>query len=209
MKKIPTVFQREPNNLKQVLDVLNPEVELVFAQCDRKDFEIHKKYDGQPCLYQDGKLYTRFNAKLFQKKRGKIINEPKLPPENSIPCSKPDQNTGDWPHWRLVNKTQDEWVLKAFENAGGGSVLSNGTYEAVGPHFQTNLHRLTNDILVSHNALLENCSQLLECNDLFKAFKDFMKQLKYEGIVLYQSGLPVAKLKRKDFGLPEICYDFP
>ena len=92
------------------------------------------KFDGSCCAVIDGKFYKRFDAK-----KGKKV------PDGAIPCCDPDPVTGSHPHWVLVdeNRPDDKWFVEAYKNEvamkkAKGKTLENGTYEAVGPHFQGN-----------------------------------------------------------------------
>ena len=93
------------------------------------------KIDGTCCAVIGGKFYKRYDAK-----------KGKTPPPGAIPCCDPDPVTGHWPHWLLVDPADQgsNWHLAAYYNAGG-TWLSDGTYEAIGPHFQSNPYALTYD----------------------------------------------------------------
>lgn len=55
--------------------------------------------------------------------------------------------TGHWPHWVKVEDTKaDQWFVQAYNN----SDVNDGTYEAIGPHFQGNPYQLEKDILMPH-----------------------------------------------------------
>ena len=113
----------------------------------------------------------------------------------------PDPITGHWPHWVEVDPSNpnDKWFVEAFNNSRKmGMELENGTYEAIGPHFQGNPYKLDHDILVKHGAMVvdvkrdfESISQWLNNNDV-------------EGLVFWLDGESVCKIKRSDFG-----YEWP
>ena len=91
-----------------------------------------EKLDGACCAIIDRKFYKRYDAK--KNKRG----VQKSPPPGCIPCDDPDPITGHWPHWQpiLPSDPGAQWYLVARENTIGP--LPDGTYEAIGPHFQSN-----------------------------------------------------------------------
>ena len=143
------------------------------------------KIDGTCCAISDGLFYRRYDAK-----RGK------MPPQGAIPCCKPDPITGHWPHWLLCDpkNVSDNWHLAAYFNSGGAS-LSDGTYEAIGPHFQSNPYSLTHDVLVKHGREF-----LKDIPRSFEGIRDYLQGHEMEGIVFWRNGEPQCKIKRTDFG---------
>ena len=138
MKKIPTLFKRIYHDASHLTttDQLTPGLEWVLE--GRGVATV--KYDGTCCAIKSGRFYRRYDAK-----KGKV------PPAGAIPCCAPDPVTGHWPHWLECDftNTADNWHLAALYNAGGFN-LKDGTYEAIGPHFQKNPYRLTLDTLIAH-----------------------------------------------------------
>ena len=212
MKKIPTLFEREYADhkvvgIKHVLS--DPSLEWVINGEGRATLKI----DGACCAITDGKFYRRYDAKHGKK-----------PPEGAIPCCEPDPITGHWPHWLPVttNDSGAKWYIEAFNNteAAEGRKLENGTYEAIGPHFQGNPYNMEKDVLVRHGLVdLEHKSTLEGLPDYLKnitkgiAFffdkirtfewlRDYLKENAIEGIVFWKDGEPKCKIKRSDFGFP-------
>lgn len=190
MKKIPTLFKREfeNHNVKKVLEDVMPGMECVL-----KDECVPTiKWDGSCCAVINGKFYKRYDAK-----RGKT------PPEGAIPCCEPDETTGHWPHWVLVdeNNPSDRWFVKAFKNVFEelphecAKVVKNGTFEAVGPHFQSNPYRLNEDTLVRHGM-----HEIENLNLSYKSIKNYLENTEIEGIVFWKDNAPLCKIKRTDFG---------
>ena len=136
MKKIPTLFVRVFNN-HRVVDItpeVTPGLEWVLAGEGKATVKI----DGSCCLIKNGELYRRYDAKAGRK-----------PPEGAIPCCDPDPITGHWPHWVKCSESNpdDRWYLTAYKNTPD---TFDGTFEAIGSHFQKNPYRLDTDILVPH-----------------------------------------------------------
>lgn len=185
MKKIPTLFERQFDGHKIVgiTDKITPGCEEAFLYGDAT-----VKYDGSCCAIIGDKFYKRYDAK-----RGK------KPPVDAIPCCDPDPITGHWPHWVEVDPSNpaDKWFAEALSNTQKfGDRIPEGTYEAIGPHFQGNLYGLEWDILARHG-----------CNDVevgrdFESVKQFLTEYHMEGLVFWYNGEPVCKIKRTDFGLP-------
>lgn len=192
MKKIPTLFQREFEGHQVTgitLEFTSPELEEVL-----KEGTPTVKYDGACCAILDGTFYKRYDAK--KNKRGQL----KTPPEGAIPCGTPDPVTGHWPHWVKVRDTDpaDRWFMEAYRlTLADGEPLEDGTYEAVGPHFQGNPHQLQLDILIPHG------KKIVELPDRsFEGIREYLRKEVIEGIVFWKDGEPRCKIKRSDFGFP-------
>lgn len=184
MKKIPTLFKREFANHKVVgiTDEVTPGMEWVLEG----EGEATIKFDGACCAVINGIFYKRFDAK-----KGRKI------PEGAIPCCEPDPITGHWPHWVKVDKNNpaDKWFVEAYNHA---LLLRDGTYEAIGPHFQGNPYGLDKDILIRHGAG-EMGDVAMWVRD-FVSIREYLKTHIVEGIVFWKDGEPQCKIKRTDFG---------
>ena len=101
--------------------------------------------------------------------------------------------TGHWPHWVKVDETNpvDKWFLEAVNNSDD---RKDGTYEAIGPHFQTNPDDLDKDILYRHG------SEIVTVNRTFDDIKEYLRTHAIEGLVFWKDGEPQCKIKRSDFG---------
>ena len=182
MKKIPTLFERiyENHKIVGITDKITPGCEEAFLKG-----EATVKFDGSCCAIIDGEFYKRYDCK-----KGKI------PPEGAIPCCDPDPITGHWPHWVKVDPENpaDKWFYTAYINSDS-EFLQDGTYEACGPHFQKNPHGLYCDQLIKHGNMI-----LIDVNRDFESIKEYLEDLKIEGIVFWLNDEPVCKIKRSDFG---------
>lgn len=184
MKKIPTLFTRVYNDHKIVgiKDEITPGCEDAF-----NNGIATVKIDGACCAIIDGDFYKRYDAK-----------KGKNPPEGAIPCCDPDPITGHWPHWVKVNTNNpaDKWFIQAkrITEMSIGHDLCDGTYEAIGPHFQNNPYNLFTDMLVQHGKTIVNVDRT------FEAVIDWLSKHKEEGLVFWLNGNPICKIKRTDFG---------
>lgn len=193
MKKIPTVFVREFDNHR--ITGIKPE----FTNERCKDAFLNGlatiKYDGACCAIIKGRLFKRYDAK-----KGKPV------PEKAIKCQEePDPVTGHLPCWVRcdLENPADKWFFAAknatIENnkikTGNYDPLPDGTYEAVGKHFQGNPYDLPNDILIEHG---KYTTGLL--NPTFEGVRNYLKENYIEGLVFWLAGEPVCKIKRSDFG---------
>lgn len=186
MKKIPTLFERVFRNHKvvEVTPAITPGCEEAFL-----NGIATVKYDGSCCAIIDGVFYKRYDAKG------------KTPPEGAIPCCDPDPITGHWPHWVVVNPDDpaDKWFTRAYQQRSlryGCANTPDGTYEAVGEHFQGNPYGLQYDILWQHGM------HAVEVERDFESIRVWLEKNNVEGLVFWLNDEPVCKIKRSDFGLP-------
>lgn len=184
MKKIPTLFHREfeGHAVKSISRDPQPGLEWVLEG----EGIATEKIDGACCAVIGGKFFRRYDAK-----RGKT------PPADAIACCDPDPVTGHWPHWIPV-KADDpaaRWFLEACRNTERkGEEITDGTYEAIGPHFQKNPYHLDEDIIERHGI-----REIVVPRD-FDGLRDWLKNHWVEGIVFWKDGKPKCKIKRSDFG---------
>ena len=196
MKKIPTLFDRtfKDHKVIGITDKITPGCEEAFLRGIAT-----VKYDGSCCAIIDGEFYKRYDAKVGKRK----------PPVGAIPCCEPDPVTGHWPHWVKVdwNNPADKWFVEAYHNAYAfenmivtlpSESFEDGTYEAIGPHFQGNPYRYSLDILERHG------EDTVTVERDFESIKNFLRTHKIEGIVFWLNDEPVCKIKRTDFG-----FDWP
>lgn len=184
MKKIPTLFKKDPNDLGQVINELDPQNAWVVTSGIAT-----RKYDGTACAIINGKLYKRYDAKINKK-----TGEQKTPPPNSIACQDPDPITGHQPFWTPVTQ-QDKWHLQAMKDD-----LPDGTYELCGERIQGNPEKI-----VGHQLILHGSEPLFECNPHsidFDWLKSYLACHDIEGIVFYEKdGDRMCKLRKSDFKL--------
>lgn len=184
MKKIPTLFEREfdeRGKLKRVLETPKPGFEWVFDG----EGVATEKVDGACCAIIGGKFYKRFDAK-----EGRKI------PDGAIPCMPMrDPYTGHWPHWLPVDfeRGGDKWFVAAYKNSPW--ITEDGTYEAVGPHFQNNPYGLDEDCLEKHGRIV-----IRDCPRTFEGIREYLRTHEIEGICFWRDGKPMCKIKRSDFG---------
>lgn len=180
MKKIPTLFKRRFEGHK-VVNIL-PEVTPGFEWVLKGEGVATLKIDGSCCAVINGEYYKRYDAKAG-----------KTPPAGAIPCQDaPDPVTGHWPHWVKLDKNNpaDKWYLKALEGRS-----ANGTYEAIGPHFQGNPYDIAVDMSVSHGAV-----KISNFPRDFDGMRYYFSIHEIEGVVFWKDGAPQCKIKRTDFG---------
>ena len=187
MKKIPTLYKREFDTNGNKVSISN---EFTNDMCKQalEEGTPTIKFDGSCCAIIDGKFYKRYDAK-----RGKPI------PTGAIKChEKADEVTGHLPCWVRVKEDNpsDKWFIEALDNTLEilGEV-EDGTYEAVGKHFNANPYNLFYDTLIKHGG-----SSILDLERTFEGVKDYLENHEIEGIVFWLNNEPICKIKRSDFG---------
>lgn len=180
MKKIPTLFERVFEDHKKV--GITPNVTEGMEWVLSGDGVATVKKDGSCCAIINGELHKRYDAKKGKKA-----------PDGAISCCDPDPVTGHHPHWVKCdrNNPSDQWFWAAYDNADD---ISDGTYEAIGVHFQGNPYNLQWDTLVRHGA------EEIAVERTFDGIKQYLEEFKIEGIVFWKDGEPKCKIKRSDFG---------
>lgn len=177
MKKIPTIYVRDPENMKVVLDHQHPDCGWVFAG----EGVATRKYDGTCCKVENGKLWKRREVKP-----GKTV-----PPE--FVEEQLDQTTGKRVGWMPVdcNDKQDRYHCEAFDGQ------PNGTYELLGPKVQGNSEKLEKHILFPHS----EAEVFPDCPRSFLLLKSWLAVRDIEGVVFHHQDGRMAKIKKRDFGL--------
>lgn len=184
MKKIPTLFVRDfdGHNIIGISSRVTPGCDWVI----RGEGEATEKVDGAACAFINGEFFKRYDAKAGQKRV----------PDGAVPCiPSPDPVTGHWPHWVPVDflRADDKWFIAAFKNTPW--LQGDGTYEAVGPHFQSNPYGLDADFLEKHGRI-----KIHDCPRDFSGIREYLRTHEIEGIVFWKDGEPRCKVKRRDFG---------
>ena len=185
MKKIPTMYFREYDGGRfiRIRDRVMPGCEFVAAGRG----EATEKVDGSACAIIGGVYYKRYDAN---------VRKGRLPPVGGIACQpEPDHVTGHWPFWVPVTREDpaDRHLVAAYDNTPWNR--EDGTYEAVGRHFQTNPYGLDADFLERHGRI-----KLPDCPRDFEGIREYLRTHEIEGIVWWLDGEPRCKIKRTDFG---------
>ena len=189
MKKIPTLFKRvyEEDGSFTLTWEVTPGCEEALKKGDAT-----VKWDGAATAIIGGEFYKRYDAKKGKK-----------PPAGAIPCQEaPDPITGHWPHWVKVDPSDpaNKWFVEAWKNSTfeGAIPLPDGTYEAIGKHFQGNPYDANMDWLTRHGI------DKIKVRRSWTGIRDFLQDTEIEGLVFWLNGEPVCKIKRTDFG-----FDWP
>lgn len=191
MKKISTLFKKDPNNLSRVINEVNPENEWVI----KGEGVPTRKYDGTAAAIINGELYKRYDVK-----KGKQV------PAGAIPCQEPDAITGHWPHWVKCNRNnkEDKYFFEALDLM---QTKEDGTYELCGPKVQGNPEKFDRHILVPHGKEVVYINPKIG----YSVFENFFNQqdpedanyvqFNIEGIVFHHPDGRMCKIRKSDFGI--------
>lgn len=177
MKKIKTIFKRNPENMREILPEVTPGCEWVFEG----EGVATRKYDGSCCMVRDGKLYKRREVK-----EGKQI--PADFEEEDF-----DKNTGKRFGWvPVTDSPEDKYHNEAFCPG-----LPDGTYELLGPKIQRNMEGEESHRLQAHS----EAQKLEDCPREFDSLALWFKSMDIEGVVWHHPDGRMAKIKLRDFGV--------
>jgi hypothetical protein len=183
MKKISTLFKKDPNNLGRVINEINVENLWVFDG----EAIATRKFDGTAIAIINGELYKRYDVK-----KGKQA------PLDAIPCQEADPISGHHPHWLKCdrNKAEDKYFYEGFDALEN---KEDATYELCGEKVQSNPEKINGHKLIKHG------SELLQLPSLnFEDLKAYLSDPSnnIEGIVFHhKSDERMCKLRKSDFGI--------
>lgn len=185
MRKISTLFKKNPDDLSLVTEELDLQNNWVFE----RGVLATRKWDGTACFVVDGYLYKRYDVKADREF-----------PIGAIPCQEPDPISGHWPHWLPINQEgpDDRYFLSGYYNyVSNYGAIPDGTYELVGPKINGNRERLTYHQLVKHGDFV------LYTLDGFsyKEIETYLATMDIEGIVFHHPDGRMCKIRKSDFGL--------
>lgn len=188
MKKISTLFKKDPNDLGRVINEINPENAWVFTDDGVK---ATRKWDGTACAVIDGQLYKRYDVK-----KGKQV------PPFAIPCQEPDHITGHWPHWILCqhDNPADKFHFEGFNYYKEfNGEIPDGTYELVGVKVQGNPEHIESGhrLLLHGSHVLQGLVHPID----FQNLKTYLEVVDIEGIVFHHPDGRMCKLRKSDYGI--------
>ena len=186
MKKITTLFKKNPENLGLVINEINPCNQWVFDG----DGIPTRKYDGTACAIIKGEIYKRYDVK-----KNRSV------PEGAIPCQEPDLITGHHPHWLKCSndKNEDKYFFEGFDSLADISQVEDGTYELIGEKIQGNPEKIQGHHLVKHGAKkIIGLTYPLTFDNL----RQYLESVDIEGIVFHHiSDGRMCKIRKSDFGI--------
>lgn len=181
MRKIPTLFRRDPVDMRHVTREVHPDCQWVI----NGEGEATRKYDGT-CVMLDGERWWARRE----------VKPGKESPDNFVPVET-DPITGKTVGWEPIEqsafaKFHAEAVV--FGNSTGITSWPRGTYELVGPKVNGNPERTRTHALWAHSA-----ADVLDAPRDFDGLAEWLAAFPGEGIVWHHPDGRMAKLKRRDF----------
>lgn len=192
MRKIPTLFVRDPQNMSRVTEQVTPGCEWVLAG----EGVPTEKRDGTACLVKDNKLWKRYEVKAGRPT-----------PPDFLPAQEAREDTGGTPGWLPVGDgNDDQWHREAWANINAGTsnglTVVDGTFELLGPKVQGNPHGLPGHVLERHGFVkIDGPSPVTfeTVHQYLQSRHDSGRPI--EGIVWHHPDGRMAKIKSRDFGL--------
>lgn len=185
MRKIPTLFKRDPENMSRVTDEIHPDCGWVASG----EGVATRKYNGWCCMVDGIGVFW----KRAEVKRGKT-------PQPGFFLIERDGTTGKSVGWvRVGDGPEDRWFREGFDSIKAEvwdqvpCEPVEGTYELVGPKVQGNPENAISHILVRHAS-----AEVLDCPTDPPAIKAFVAALPHEGVVWHHPDGRMAKLKVRD-----------
>lgn len=193
MKKIKTLFARNQDD-----HLVYDEITAGAAWVALGKGIATRKFDGTCCLFKDGKLFKRYDAK-----HGKTT------PEGFVPAQEPDLITGHWPGWlETTDNPSDRYFREAFKlrrafiSPVGTSIenyerpfVDGQTYELIGPKINSNPDGAERHILIVHGGIT-----FPEFPRTFQKIKEELEHMNIEGVVWHHPEGLMVKIKKSDFG---------
>lgn len=185
MQKIPTLYQRDPEDMKHVLPTPTPGCEWVLAG----EGLATRKYDGIcvliRCDGQEAHAFTR-----------RIVKPGKQPPPGFEKVEH-DPATGKTVGWEPAEQSGfNKYIREVLDSMWGHP--GNGTYELCGPKIQGNPEGFDRHVLIAHACAMEPTNDWT-VPPPFEDLGAALRTLGWEGIVWHHPDGRMAKLKRRDF----------
>jgi hypothetical protein len=180
MRKIPTVFVRDPYHLSRVIDAWHPDCLWV---ADGEGVPT-RKYDGTCVMYDGSRWWARREVKTGRRA-----------PHGFQEVDR-DPNTGRRVGWEPIEKSP---FYRYWLDAAGVRGFDTGTYELCGPSINGNPERFEQHVLVRH----ADAELLVDTLRTFAEIRRHCIILQHEqgveGIVFHHPDGRMAKIKGRDF----------
>lgn len=180
MRKIPTLYRRDPENMRRLLPEVHPDCQWVLDG----EGVATAKIDGVCTMLDDaGEWWAR-----------REVKKDRTPPANFVAVEH-DPETGKTVGWEPMEQSSFE----KFHREASGRVLKPGTYELVGPKINGNPHGYIGHDLVRHGEII-----LVSPPTGYDELRDYLlhwakAERPYEGIVWHHPDGRMAKVKVRDF----------
>lgn len=197
MKKIPTVFRRDPDDMRHVLPDVHPDCQWVLDG----EGTPTRKYDGTCVMFDGARWWARREVKPGKTAPG------------GFEAVEHDEVTGKTVGWEPVEQSAFAKLhAEALAAVPGVPVLDRdttkpepgGTYELVGPKVNRNPEAVSRHTLVAHGYMSWEDQEIAdEVPREYGALRTWLlDHPAWEGIVWHHPDGRMAKLKRRDFATP-------
>lgn len=178
MKKMPTIFIRNFENMRELTTTPHPDCKWVF----NGEGVATRKYDGTCTKLESGDFFKRREVKKGKQEPDGFIEEGF------------DKVTGKRMGWLPVTDSkEDQRHMEAFHAL---NEYKDGTYELVGPKVQGNPENVDSHILLKHS----DAENYTDVPRDFNGIKNWLSDKDIEGIVFHHPDGRMAKIKKGDFG---------
>jgi hypothetical protein len=184
MRKIPTLFVRDPQDMRRVTREVHPACAWVVAG----EGVATRKFDGT-CVRLDesGEWYARREVK----------------PGRTVPAEfvavQTDEVTGKTVGWEPAEQSAfAKYLAEAVAALDPAQPLEPGSYELCGPKVNGNPEGYDSHVLVRH----DGAQRLAGVPRDFDGLRGYLAEVRYEGIVWHHPDGRMAKLKVRDFPRP-------
>lgn len=183
MRKIPTLFVRDPDDRRMITSTITPGCEWVVAG----EGTATRKYDGT-CVMFDGQSWWARRE----------IKPGKATPSGYVLLDT-DDVTGKSVGWEPAGQSSfAKFLMEA--TARRCPSASIGTYELIGPRINGNPERVSEHQLHRH----ADAEPIHDAPRDFDGLRAFLGSFPGEGIVWHHPDGRMAKIKRRDFGYAKI-----
>lgn len=179
MQKIPTLFRRDPEDMRRVLPEVTPGCEWVLAG----EGVATRKYDGTCVMLDDEcRWWARREVK------------PGKPRPMGYRVVEADPATNKAVGWEPID--QSPFAKFHAEAVAAGDGFEPGTYELIGERINKNPEQITGHVLVKHGSWLT-----ADTPRDFESVRALVMHpaFYFEGIVWHHPDGRMAKIKRRDF----------
>jgi plasmid stabilization system protein ParE len=189
MRKIPTLFLRDPADRRFVLPVVQEGCEWVLAG----QGTATRKYDGT-CVLFDPLLAEDYHADVRELQGWWARRE--LKPDTARPdwyvVADVDEVTGKTVGWEPADRSPfAKYLVQAVHNLTDGPRI--GTHELLGPKINRDPEKVGKHVVIAHAD-----ADLLDAPRDFEGLARWLHAHPYEGIVWHHPDGRMAKLKRRD-----------
>lgn len=181
MRKIPTLFLRDPQNMARVTREVNPAAQWVIDG----EGTATRKYDGTCVMRLRGEWWAR-----------RTVKSGRETPLGWVEVER-DRATGITVGWEPIHQSPYAKIhaetLAETDTTGEG--LPDGTYELVGPKVNRNPERFPAHCLVPHDMAMTLTDVPRDYDGLWQ----WLHTHDYEGVVWHHPDGRMAKIKARDF----------